>query len=124
MLYKAKGIILKLDYDNIVDIERISFRDDQTKSDNYIEIPRSIVSFQEGKPINIEVHEPDAKYEIGKNPPKIVMNSTLYLIRQSKSDSNEQIIQFSSGGLVMKIITAEKHPFRLRGHRKYKIIVY
>ena len=124
MLYKTKGIILKLEYDNIVDVERISFRDDQTKSDNYIEIPRSIVSFQEGKPINIEVHEPDVKEEINKNPPKMIMNSILYLIRQSKSDSKEQIIQFSAGGLIMRITTSEKHPFRLRGHRRYKIIIY
>ena len=123
MTYITSGEIIRLDYDKVVDIERISFRDEKMKTENYLEIPRSLVSFEEGKPIKIELLE-EGKNIDKKKKPKIVMNTTLFLTRQSTANEDDFIFQFSAGGLIFRIISRNNQLFRLRGQRKYKLAVY
>ena len=124
MKYITTGEIQKLDYDKVVDIERIAFSDKKLKTDNYIEIPRSVASFQQEKSITVELKDE----EIGTKDTekaKMILNTRLYMIRQSKAAEDEEIIQFSSGGLIFRITTKNKpQEFRTRGKQRYKLIIY
>ena len=123
MVYTTSGEIIRLEYDKVVDLERISFRDEKLKTENYLEIPRSVVSFEEGNNIKVEISEEDISVT-KKVKPQIVMNTTLFLLRQSTANEEDYLFQFSAGGLLFRIITKDNQLFRLRGNRKFKIAVY
>jgi len=52
------------------------------------------------------------------------MNTTLFLIRPSKANEKDYIFQFSAGGLIFRITTRDSQIFRLRGNRKFKLLLY
>lgn len=123
MTYIATGDIIRLEYDKVVDLERISFRDEKLKTENYLEIPRSLVSFEEGDSIKVELLEEGKNLDPKKNA-KIIMNTTLFHTRQSTENEENHIFQFSAGGLIFRVISKDNHLFRLRGQRKFKLAVY
>ena len=115
------GNIRKIDYDKIIDIEKIEFRDTNHNINGYIEIPRSIASFEGSSSISVLITDETQDYS---SDTKIVFNSTLYLVRRDTEINENRVIQFSAGGLLLRLITENtKSPFRLRGNRKFKIIV-
>ena len=121
MHMELTGNIRKFDYDKIVDIERIEFRDSKYNFNGYIEIPRSIASFEGSSSISVLVTDETSDYDPDS---KIVFNTTLYVVRRDTKDSENRIIQFSSGGLLLRLMTENtRSPFRLRGNRNFKIIV-
>lgn len=123
MAYTTSGEIIRLEYDRFVDIERISFRDEKLKTENYLEIPRSVISFEEGDSIKLEITDDEKKVDMKKKP-KMVLNTTLFLIRPSKANEEDYIFQFSAGGLILRITTRDNQIFRLRGNRKFKLVLY
>jgi hypothetical protein len=123
MTYTTAGEIIRLDYDKVVDIERISFHDEKLKTENYLELPRSIVTFEEGKAIKVELLDEGKKLDMKKKP-RIVMSTTLFLTRQSTANEDDHIFQFSAGGLIFRITSKNNQLFRLRGQRKYKLAIY
>ncbi|MHA2362887.1 MAG: hypothetical protein ACXAC7_02950 [Candidatus Hodarchaeales archaeon] len=118
------GDIRKFEYDEVVDLERIEFRDTNYNYNINVEIPRSVTSFQDKSQISVKITDKLQNTDY-KPDVKIVFNSILYMVRQdAKSETDAYIIQFSAGGFVLQIITETgKSRFRLRGNRKYRLIV-
>lgn len=124
MELEISGNIRKLDYDHIQDMERIEFRDEDKDYELYIEVPRldRKVSFQKQDEIHVLLTD-DLEYEFDPASTKVVFNTTLYMVRREEGEGRN-IIQFSAGGLIFRIITSQDSPFRLRGNRAFKIVAW
>ena len=121
------GTIKSTNYDRVVDLDRIEFDDKKNKMKVYLEYPRlGNISQRLTDKDSISVTITD-DVEQKKKPTKdmkMVLNSTLYMIRKADDDKGN-IVQFSSGGIMLRLISSTKKiPFRLRGNRNYKIFIH
>jgi len=109
-------------YDQVVDIERIEFTDKKAKTDCYIEVPRldGKVSFQDKKAITIVITDDEAPDKKGYD---MVLNTVLYLVRKSGDSKPKDIVQFSAGGMVLRLIADKITTFRMRGNRNFKLLL-
>lgn len=118
------GDISKAEYDKVVDIDRIEFTDKTAKTDCYIELPRlnGLISFQNKK--NISVLITDEEKDVAKTKePILVFNTVLYMVRKSTDPKPKDIVQFSAGGMILRIMVDKQTTFRMRGNRNFKIII-
>ena len=118
------GDISKTEYDHVVDIDRIEFTDKTAKTDCYIEIPRleGKISFQNKK--NITVLVTDDEKDVAKVKDAVLkLNSVLYMVRKTSDSKPKDIVQFSSGGIILRLISDKQTTFRMRGNRNFKIVL-
>lgn len=118
------GSIKSTAYDKVVDLDRIEFEDKKNKMSVYLEYPRLgnvTKKLNENDPISVTIT--DSKKQEASKDTKMVLNTTLYMIRKA-DDNKGNIVQFSSGGILLRLVsTSKKVPFRLRGNRIYKILI-
>ncbi len=118
------GDISKTEYDKVVDIDRVEFTDKTAKTDCYIEIPRlnSQISIQDKK--NMTVLITDDEKEVAKiKDPLLIFNSVLYMVRKSTDPKPKDIVQFSAGGIILRIMSDKQTTFRMRGNRNFKLVI-
>ena len=118
------GDITKNEYDQVVDIERIEFTDKTAKTDCYVEVPRleGKISFQNKKSMSVLITDEEGADKKVKDP-VMVLNSVLYMVRKSDDTKPRDIIQFSSGGMVLRLIADKQTTFRMRGNRNFKVVL-
>ena len=118
------GDITKNEYDQVVDIERIEFSDKTAKTDCYVEVPRleGKISFQNKKSMSVLITDEEGADKKVKDP-VMVLNSVLYMVRKSDDTKPRDIIQFSSGGMVLRLIADKQTTFRMRGNRNFKVVL-
>ena len=118
------GDISKNDYDHVVDVEKIEFTDKTAKTDCYVEIPRleGKISFQDKKSMTVLVTDEEKGANKIKDP-VLVFNSVLYMVRKSEDQKPRDIVQFSAGGNILRLIADKQTHFRMRGNRNFKIII-
>ena len=117
------GDITKKEYDRVVDIDRVEFTDKTAKTECYVEIPRLAgqVSFQDKK--NMTVLITDDEKDVSKiKDPVLVFNSVLYMVRKDNSESKpKDVVQFSAGGIILRLMTDKQTNFRMRGNRNFRV---
>ena len=118
------GDIAKSEYDKVVDIDRIEFTDKTAKTECYVEIPRlnGQISFQDKKSMTVLITDDEKETKKIKDP-TLVFNSVLYMVRKSPDAKPKDIVQFSAGGVILRLISEKQTAFRLRGNRNFKIVV-
>lgn len=118
------GEIAKSEYDKVVDIDRIEFTDKTAKTECYIEIPRlnNQILFQDKKSVSVLITDDDKDVKKVKNP-ILILNGVLYMVRKSSDAKPKDIIQFSAGGIILRLITDKQTSFRMRGNRNFKVVV-
>lgn len=119
------GDITKKEYDRVVDVDRVEFTDKTAKTDCYIEIPRLgvLVTVQDKK--NLTVLITDDEKEANKiKEPLLVFNSVLYMVRKDTSNSKpKDVVQFSAGGIILRLMSDKQTNFRMRGNRVFKVVI-
>ena len=118
------GEISNRQYDRVIDIDRIEFTDKTKKLDCYVEIPRldSLISIENSKSLSVTISDEENALAKIKDP-TMVLNTTLYMVRKSGDKSSENIYQFSAGGIILRFMTKEQLPFKLRGNKVFKLIL-
>ena len=122
MEFVLTGEIKSKNFDRVVDIDRVEFSDKKNKIDVYFEFPRleGLTTLENTNSITLEITDDFEKR--ADDSTKIALNTTLYMIRSDESKNN--IVQFSAGGIILRLIAnPKKHPFRLRGNRSFKIFI-
>ena len=118
------GDVTKTEYDHVVDIDRMQFIDKTTKTDCYIEVPRleGKVVIQDKKSLTVLVTDDEKEVQKVKDP-VLVFNSVLYMVRKTTDTKPKDVVQFSAGGLILRLVSDKQKDFRMRGNRNFKIVV-
>ena len=118
------GDVKKSEYDHVIDVDRMEFTDKANKTDCYIEIPRleGKILIQDNKTLSVLVTDDDKEAKKIKDP-VLVFNSTLYMVRKTSDDKPKDVVQFSAGGTVLRLLSDKQTTFKLRGNRNFKIVV-
>ena len=114
------GDISKTEYDHVVDIDRIEFTDKTAKTDCYVEIPRleGKISFQDKKNMTVLITDDEKEVEA-----TLIFNTVLYMVRKTTDSKPKDVVQFSSGGIILRLISDKQTTFRMRGNRNFKIVL-
>lgn len=118
------GDVKKSDYDHVTDVDRMEFSDKASKTDCYIEIPRleGKILLQDRKTLSVLVTDDEKEAKKVKDP-VLVMNSILYMVRKTSDDKPRDVVQFSAGGTILRLLSDKQTTFRLRGNRNFKIVI-
>ena len=106
MEYLLTGDIKSSTYDKIVDLDRVEFTDKKNKVDVYLEYPRleGVTSLSNVKTVSLEITDDYDKSATEET--LMVLNTTLYMVR---TEDKKNIVQFSSGGIVLRLIAEKKN---------------
>ena len=118
------GDVKKSEYDHVIDVDRMEFTDKTSKTDCYIEIPRleGKVLIQDKKTLSVLVTDDDKEAKKVKDP-AVVFNSVLYMVRKTSDDKPKDVVQFSAGGTILRLLSDKQTTFKMRGNRNFKIVV-